>query len=79
MSIYSLHISRDLRTTYRQFANDTQEVPAEDHIMGNLFRKIADPLELQAAEVAEPRTRLRITERADSTLEKERQRLLKEP
>jgi ElaB/YqjD/DUF883 family membrane-anchored ribosome-binding protein len=78
VSIDSLHALRDLRTTSRQYPNDIREVTAEEHIPGNLFREIADRLELKAAEVAELRTRLEITERAESTLREERQRLLED-
>jgi chromosome segregation ATPase len=78
VAIDSLYALRDVRTTSAQYPHDIREVTEGENIPGNLFREIADRLELKAAEVAELRTRLEITERAESTLREERQRLLED-
>ena len=78
VSIDSLHALRDMRTASGQYPHDIREITEEENVPGNLFREIAERLELKAAEVGELRTRLEIAERAESTLREERQRLLED-
>ena len=78
VSIDSIHRLRESRSSS---AANPQEIRIEnsaDNIPASLFREIADRLELRAAEVAELRTRLEITEQAESTLREERERLLQD-
>ena len=77
MSIDSLHTLRDMRTTPRQYLYGTQEISVEDRIPGNLWSEIAHRLEFNATEVAEFLIRLKMIERAETTLDEKRQRLLK--
>jgi predicted nuclease with TOPRIM domain len=66
-----------MRTTPRQYLYGTQEISVEDRIPGNLCSEIAHRLEFNATEVAEFLIRLKMIERAETTLDEKRQRLLK--
>ena len=78
VSIDSIHRLRDTRSNSASNPQEIREDPHADNIPASLFREIADRLELRAAEVAELRTRLEITEQAESTLREERERLLQD-
>ncbi len=78
VSIDSIHRLRDTRSNSASNPQEIREDPHADTIPASLFREIADRLELRAAEVAELRTRLEITEQAESTLREERERLLQD-
>jgi hypothetical protein len=67
VSVDSLHALRATRTIEEE---SPQSVRAEDS-MADVFRELAARLEARAAEAAELRTRLELTERAQSTLEGE--------
>jgi len=67
VSVDSLHALRASRTIEEE---SPQGVPEADS-MADVFRELAARLESRAAEAAELRTRLELTERAQSTLEEE--------
>jgi FtsZ-binding cell division protein ZapB len=67
VSVDSLHALRATRTIEEE---SPQDVRLEDS-MADVFRDLAARLEARAAEAAELRTRLELTERAQSTLEEE--------
>ena len=74
VSVDSLHALRASRTIEEESPED---VRAEDSI-ADVFRELAARLEHRAAEAAELRTRLELTERAQSTREEERRRALED-
>ena len=74
VSVDSLHALRASRTIEEESPED---VRAEDSI-ADVFRELAARLELRAAEAAELRTRLELTERAQSTREEDRRRALED-
>ncbi len=74
VSVDSLHALRASRTMEEEVP---QGVHAEDS-MADVFREMAARLERRAAEAAELRTRLELTERAQSTSEEERHRALED-
>ena len=75
VSIDSIHTLRDARSSSASDPRGIREESRAENVSAGLFREIADRLELRAAEVAELRTRLEITENAESTLREERERL----
>jgi hypothetical protein len=74
VSVDSLHALRASRTIEEE---EPQGVRAEDSI-ADVLREMAARLERRAAEAAELRTRLELTERAQSTSEEERRRALED-
>ncbi len=74
VSVDSLHALRASRTIEEESPRD---VRAEDS-MADVFRELATRLEQRAAEAAELRTRLELTERTQSTLEDDRRRAMEE-
>jgi hypothetical protein len=74
VSVDSLHALRASRTIEEEVP---QGVRTEDS-MADVLREMAARLERRAAEAAELRTRLELTERAQSTSEEERRRALED-
>jgi hypothetical protein len=74
VSVDSLHALRASRTIEEE---EPQGVRAE-HSIADVLREMAARLERRAAEAAELRTRLELTERAQSTSEEERRRALED-
>ena len=80
VSIDSLHALRDRRKAEGHHRRESVEMSAtvdraEDTLAG-VLRDLAGRLEARIAEATELRTRLEITERAESSLREERERLL---
>jgi Helix-turn-helix domain len=80
VSIDSLHTLRDRREPEGQDRRESAEVSgkldrAED-TLADVLRDLAGRLEARIAEATELRTRLEITEQAESSLREERERLL---
>ena len=80
VSIDSLHTLRDRRAPEGQDRRESAEVSgkldrAED-TLADVLRDLAGRLEARIAEATELRTRLEITEQAESSLREERERLL---
>jgi chromosome segregation ATPase len=78
VSIDSLQAMRDARGTAEYKQRNVRESASAKNAAEDLFLEIANRLEIRAAEVGELRTRLEITERAESTLREERRRLIED-
>jgi hypothetical protein len=80
VSIDSLHALRDRRKAEGYDRRESAEVSAPvdkaEDTLANVLRDLAGRLEARVAEATELRTRLEITERAESSLRDERERLL---
>jgi hypothetical protein len=80
VSIDSLHALRDRRKSEGHDRRETADVSAEmdkaEDTLADVLRDLAGRLEARIAEATELRTRLEITERAESSLREERDRLL---
>jgi hypothetical protein len=80
VSIDSLHALRDRRKAEgydrRESAEVSTPVDKAEDTLANVLRDLAGRLEARIAEATELRTRLEITERAESSLRDERERLL---
>jgi hypothetical protein len=74
VSVDSLHTLRASRT----IEGESPQGVLDADSMADVFRELAARLEQRAAEAAELRTRLELTERTQSTLEDERRRALEE-
>ncbi len=78
VSIDSLQAMRGARDTAEYKQRNVRESASAENAAEELFLEIANRLEIRAAEVGELRTRLGITERAESTLKEERRRLIED-
>ncbi len=80
VSIDSLHALRDRRKAEghdrRESADVSGVVDKAEDTLADVLRDLAGRLEARIAEATELRTRLEITERAESSLREERERLL---
>jgi hypothetical protein len=80
VSIDSLHALRDRRKAEghdrRESAEMSAAVDRTEDTLADVLRDLAGRLEARIAEATELRTRLEITERAESSLREERERLL---
>jgi Helix-turn-helix domain len=80
VSIDSLHALRDRRKAEghdrRESAEMSSAVDRAEDTLADVLRDLAGRLEARIAEATELRTRLEITERAESSLREERERLL---
>jgi hypothetical protein len=80
VSIDSLHALRDRRKAEghdrRESADASAVVDKPEDTLADVLRDLAGRLEARIAEATELRTRLEITERAESSLREERERLL---
>jgi hypothetical protein len=80
VSIDSLHALRDRRKAEghdrRESAEMSATVDRTEDTLADVLRDLAGRLEARIAEATELRTRLEITERAESSLREERERLL---
>ncbi len=80
VSIDSLHALRDRRKAEGHDRRESSEmsvaVDSAEDTLADVLRDLAGRLETRIAEATELRTRLEITERAESSLREERERLL---
>jgi hypothetical protein len=80
VSIDSVHALRDRRKPERHDRGESAEVSATvdkpEDTLADVLRDLAGRLEARIAEATELRTRLEITEQAESSLREERERLL---
>jgi chromosome segregation ATPase len=80
VSIDSLHALRDQRNSEghdrRESADVSATVDKPEDTLADVLRDLAGRLEARIAEATELRTRLEITEQAESSLREERERLL---
>jgi helix-turn-helix protein len=80
VSIDSLHALRDQRKSEGHDRHESAEVSATvdkpEDTLADVLRDLAGRLEARIAEATELRTRLEITEQAESSLREERERLL---
>jgi hypothetical protein len=80
VSIDSLHVLRERRNTEGHDRREAAEVSATvdraEDTLADVLRDLAGRLEARIAEATELRTRLEITEQAESSLREERDRLL---
>jgi hypothetical protein len=80
VSIDSLHVLRDRRNSEGHDRRESAEVSATvdraEDTLADVLRDLAGRLEARIAEATELRTRLEITEQAESSLREERERLL---